>query len=112
MPLDAVHNACLLFNIMQLVVATWQSCGLMGWKGYFLCGAVAQYQAGSPQVLPRDGMALQWVAQDHRSATFHTHNNGEPVRQGKMVLLLNWRVCKWVCSNGCMYVCMYVHMYM
>ena len=53
---------------------------------------MAQFQAGSPQLLPRDGVPLKWVAQDLRSANFHTHNNGEPVRQGKMVLLLNLRV--------------------
>jgi hypothetical protein len=93
----------MLFNIMQLVVATWQWYGLMGWKGHFFYGAVAQFQAGSPQLLPRDGVALQWVAQDLRIATFHTHNYGEPVRQGKMVLL---RVFKQVCSNRCMYACL------
>jgi len=53
---------------------------------------VAQFQAGSPQLLPRDGVPLKWVAQDLRSANFHVHNNGEPVRQGKMVLLLSLRV--------------------
>jgi hypothetical protein len=63
---------------------------------------------GLPMRDPRDEVALQWVAQDLRSVTFHIHNNSEPVRQGKMVLLLNWRVFKWMCSNRCMYV----HMYM
>jgi hypothetical protein len=61
---------------------------------------------GLPIHDPGDEVAQQWVAQDLRSVTFHSHNNGEPLRQGKMVLLLNWRVFKWVCSNRCTYACM------